>query len=233
MPKLAITLERAGRSLAKLRCATTWRPRWRPACRRPTTGRPFPTRSDTVVSPRVAAIYHFTDRVSGWGDFGLGFRAPTLNELYRQFSVGAVITRANDQLGPERLDGGEARHQRRAGAERHRARRRGSTTASRIRCRTSRLAPTCSSGRTSAGRASGASRPTSNTASARSGGFPAAYLYNQAKVEECAANPALVGKYPGAGARSTAARCRSRMRIRGTRPSRSAFSSSAGSSTTI
>ena len=47
-----------------------------------------------------------------------GFRAPTLNELYRQFSVGPVMTRANDQLGPERLVGGEAGHQRRAGAQR-------------------------------------------------------------------------------------------------------------------
>jgi outer membrane receptor protein involved in Fe transport len=64
-------------------------------------------KDDTVVSPRVAALYRVTDRVSVWGDYGLGFRAPTLNELYRQFSVGAVLTRANDQLGPERLKGGE------------------------------------------------------------------------------------------------------------------------------
>ena len=64
-------------------------------------------RDDTVVSPRVAALYHLTDSVSVWGDYGLGFRAPTLNELYRQFSVGAVLTRPNDQLGPERLKGGE------------------------------------------------------------------------------------------------------------------------------
>ena len=68
----------------------------------------LPDKDDTVFSPRVAAIYHVTDKVSAWGDFGYGFRAPTLNELYRQFSVGAVLTRANDQLGPERLIGGEA-----------------------------------------------------------------------------------------------------------------------------
>jgi iron complex outermembrane recepter protein len=36
-----------------------------------------------------------------------GFRAPTLTELYRQFSVGAVTTRPNAELGPERLVGGE------------------------------------------------------------------------------------------------------------------------------
>ncbi len=64
-------------------------------------------RDDTVISPRIAAMYHFTSKVSVWGDYGLGFRAPTLNELYRQFSVGQVVTRANDQLGPERLKGGE------------------------------------------------------------------------------------------------------------------------------
>ena len=67
----------------------------------------LPDKDNTVVSPRVAATYHITDQVSAWGDFGLGFRAPTLNELYRQFSVGAVLTRPNDQLGPERLRGGE------------------------------------------------------------------------------------------------------------------------------
>jgi outer membrane receptor protein involved in Fe transport len=68
----------------------------------------LPARSDTVVSPRAAAIYHLTDRVDLWGDVGWGFRAPTLNELYRQFRVGATLTLANNALGPERLVGGEA-----------------------------------------------------------------------------------------------------------------------------
>ena len=78
------------------------------------TGLPTPNnrpsiadRGDTVVSPRAAAMYHVTDRVSVWGAANSGFRAPTLTELYRQFSVGAVTTRPNDQLGPERLVGGE------------------------------------------------------------------------------------------------------------------------------
>src|SRR5437899_4340592 len=68
----------------------------------------LPERDDTVVSPRLAAIYHANDRVSAWGDVGWGFRAPTLNELYRQFRVGTVLTLPNNQLGPERLVGGEA-----------------------------------------------------------------------------------------------------------------------------
>jgi outer membrane receptor protein involved in Fe transport len=78
------------------------------------TGRPtannrlLPEREDAVTSPRAAVLYHLTDRVTAWGDLSWGFRAPTLNELYRQFRVGPVLTLANDQLGPERLLGGEA-----------------------------------------------------------------------------------------------------------------------------
>jgi outer membrane receptor protein involved in Fe transport len=68
----------------------------------------LPTRSDTVASPRAAARYHVTSRVDVWGDIGRGFRAPTLNELYRQFRVGTTLTLANNALGPERLVGGEA-----------------------------------------------------------------------------------------------------------------------------
>lgn len=67
----------------------------------------LPARSDTVVSPRVAAMYRLSDRISVWGNIGAGFRAPTLNELYRQFRVGTVLTLANHQLGPERLWGHE------------------------------------------------------------------------------------------------------------------------------
>jgi outer membrane receptor protein involved in Fe transport len=36
------------------------------------------------------------------------FRAPTLNELYRNFRVGNVVTNANASLSAERLTGGEA-----------------------------------------------------------------------------------------------------------------------------
>jgi outer membrane receptor protein involved in Fe transport len=67
----------------------------------------LPGQDDTVVTPRLAAIYHATDKVSVWGDVGSGFRAPTLNELYRRFSKGTVLTLPNNALGPERLLGGE------------------------------------------------------------------------------------------------------------------------------
>lgn len=62
---------------------------------------------DTAVSPRLAAMYRVTDWVNVWSSFSYGFRAPTLNELYRQFRVGAILTQANAGLGPERLKGGE------------------------------------------------------------------------------------------------------------------------------
>ena len=82
----------------------------RPACS--TSGGVPPSclqdRSDTTVSPRIAARYQANEWLSVWGDISSGFRAPTLNELYRQFRVGTVLTTANDQLGPERLVGGEA-----------------------------------------------------------------------------------------------------------------------------
>jgi len=68
----------------------------------------LPGQDDTVVTPRAAAIYHVNDKVSVWGDLGSGFRAPTLNELYRRFSKGTVLTLPNNALGPERLLGGEA-----------------------------------------------------------------------------------------------------------------------------
>jgi outer membrane receptor protein involved in Fe transport len=67
----------------------------------------LPGQDNTVVTPRAAAIYHANSIVSVWGDIGSGFRAPTLNELYRRFSKGTVLTLPNNALGPERLLGGE------------------------------------------------------------------------------------------------------------------------------
>jgi outer membrane receptor for ferrienterochelin and colicin len=67
----------------------------------------LPEKDNAVGSPRFAARYHVTDAFSVWGGMSWGFRAPTLNELYRQFGVGTTLILANDQLGPERLVGGE------------------------------------------------------------------------------------------------------------------------------
>ena len=69
---------------------------------------PGEPRSATAASPRAGLAWHssngLTLRGAGYG----AFRAPTLNELYRQFRVGNVITRANSDLEEERLWGAEA-----------------------------------------------------------------------------------------------------------------------------
>jgi outer membrane receptor protein involved in Fe transport len=67
----------------------------------------FRDTSETTVTPRAGVTFHLTDGFSLRGAFYQGFRAPTLNELYRPFRVGNVQTNANDHLGPERLTGGE------------------------------------------------------------------------------------------------------------------------------
>jgi len=67
----------------------------------------LPGQTETVATPRVGAVYHLTDRINLWGDFNTGFRAPTLNELYRQFKKGTTTTLPNYTLVPERLTGGE------------------------------------------------------------------------------------------------------------------------------
>jgi outer membrane receptor protein involved in Fe transport len=72
-----------------------------------TTVTVFPDTSKTQVTPRAGLLVHVSDRfalrVSAYG----GFRAPSLNELYRPFRVGNVLTQGNPNLGPERLMGGE------------------------------------------------------------------------------------------------------------------------------
>jgi outer membrane receptor protein involved in Fe transport len=79
----------------------------RPSCNDDPTVPCLADKDNTIGSPRIGALYHITDTVSVWGSGSWGFRAPTLNELYRQFAVGQVTTLANDQLGPERLAAGE------------------------------------------------------------------------------------------------------------------------------
>ncbi len=68
----------------------------------------FPDRDETAVSPRLSVLNKVTDNVSLLASFYRSFRAPTLNELYRSFRVGNVLTLANDKLRAERLTGGEA-----------------------------------------------------------------------------------------------------------------------------
>ncbi|MGH7751889.1 MAG: TonB-dependent receptor plug domain-containing protein, partial [Gemmatimonadales bacterium] len=72
-----------------------------------TTLTPFPDSSETTLTPRGGLLLHVSDRLALRGSVYGGFRAPSLNELYRPFRVGNVLTQANPGLGPERLLGAE------------------------------------------------------------------------------------------------------------------------------
>ena len=68
----------------------------------------FPDRAESAFSPRASLLYHAHGRVSLAASAYRAFRAPTLNELYRAFRVGNVLTLANEGLRAERLAGAEA-----------------------------------------------------------------------------------------------------------------------------
>jgi outer membrane receptor protein involved in Fe transport len=68
----------------------------------------FPARSQTAFDPRLSVLRSLTRNVSITGSVYRAFRAPTLNELYRSFRVGNVVTKNNPDLVAERLTGAEA-----------------------------------------------------------------------------------------------------------------------------
>jgi outer membrane receptor protein involved in Fe transport len=154
----------------------------------------LPERDDTVASPRAGARYRVNNRVSVWGGIGAGFRAPTLNELYRSFRVGAILTQANPLLGPERLVGGDL------GVSLLAARNltlRSTFFDNRVKDPVSNvtigtnLQQRQNLGRTRIwGIQTDAEYRVNSTWR-----FFGAYLYEEAKVTENATNPALVGKY--------------------------------------
>lgn len=61
----------------------------------------------TSVNPRLGLLVRATDAVTLRASAYRGFRAPTLNELYRPFRVGNVETLANPNLDEETLVGAE------------------------------------------------------------------------------------------------------------------------------
>jgi outer membrane cobalamin receptor len=66
------------------------------------------TKSSGSFNPRASGSYRIGDSgVIVRGAVYQGFRAPTLNEFYRNFSAGNTQTRPNEALGPERLTGGD------------------------------------------------------------------------------------------------------------------------------
>ena len=73
-----------------------------------TSGTRFPDRSAIAVSPRVSILVKVRPNLSFSSTFSTGFRQPTLNELYRAFRVGDILTLANENLRAERAVNGEA-----------------------------------------------------------------------------------------------------------------------------
>ncbi len=69
-----------------------------------TTITTFPDREETSFSPKIAALFHLSDRFSLYANASRSFRSPTLNELYRSFRVGNVLTLANENLRAERAN---------------------------------------------------------------------------------------------------------------------------------
>ena len=74
------------------------------------TGGPIATAQDnvaSVVNPKLGLLYRVSDRLRVGGSVYQAFRAPTLNELYRDFSFSGFTFQSNDRLEPERLTGVE------------------------------------------------------------------------------------------------------------------------------
>lgn len=67
----------------------------------------FADKSRGSFSPSLGAVLRLSKMVSLSASAYGAFRAPTLNELYRGFRLGNVLTNANDSLRPERLRGAE------------------------------------------------------------------------------------------------------------------------------
>lgn len=65
------------------------------------------TGAKASVNPRLGVRYHVLESTTLRASAYRGFRAPSLNELYRPFRVGNVRVAANDELGEETLYGAE------------------------------------------------------------------------------------------------------------------------------
>ncbi len=65
-------------------------------------------RNESFVSPKISLLQRITSNLSVNASGYRAFRAPTLNELYRSFRLGNVLTQANSDLRAEHLTGAEA-----------------------------------------------------------------------------------------------------------------------------
>ena len=171
-------------------------------CRPPTTGRRCRIETTPSSARASRAMYHVTDRVSVWGAVSSGFRAPTLNELYRQFRVGTVLDAGQRSARPGAAGGRRSGRQRRA----RRRTPRGATTwfDNRVENPVGERdavddagADARSSARTSGRRDIWGVQTDLECRIGPAFGAPAAaYLYNQATVTDVRRpTPALVGKF--------------------------------------
>jgi outer membrane receptor protein involved in Fe transport len=64
----------------------------------------FTDRSQQRLSLRIGALYQVTRSIALFAGYNSSFRAPSLNELYRAFRVGNVVTLANEDLKAETAD---------------------------------------------------------------------------------------------------------------------------------
>ncbi len=69
---------------------------------------PYPERTSDAFNPRASLLYHAGHGTSLTASGYRAFRAPTLNELYRNFRQGIAVTNGNPTLHAERLTGVEA-----------------------------------------------------------------------------------------------------------------------------
>jgi outer membrane receptor protein involved in Fe transport len=67
----------------------------------------YPARTDYALSPRLGALWHILPMLTARASLYRAFRAATLNELYRPFQVGTILTAANPRLKNELLHGFE------------------------------------------------------------------------------------------------------------------------------
>ena len=72
-----------------------------------TTLKPYPDRTQDALNPRASLLYHLGHGTALTASGYRAFRAPTLNELYRNFYQGNILTYGNAALVAERLTGVE------------------------------------------------------------------------------------------------------------------------------
>ena len=103
-PRPAISAPAASTCRAPARRLPPSRSAWASAA---TCGRPTGTRGCSTAtapcSPRAAATWALRPTLLVRGSLGWSFRAPTLNERYRGFRAGNVVTQPNPLLTPEHL----------------------------------------------------------------------------------------------------------------------------------